>query len=136
MARVSSFIAVLAIATILEMPVTSWGAPTNEPLTVATIAGFYTVRGHGWFAHETIDLHGDSFEYCYRTDALPEPKPISGHFELDGCLLTLQMSTSRFDHRLITKTGGTLIMWTPKQYEEYLRTRKIPEDVLYRSKKD
>jgi hypothetical protein len=110
------------------------GCRSTTPTTKAAIAGRYTVRGDSWYAYEDIALRGDRFEWHYETDALPGPEPISGSFLLDGCLLIFEQPQMRQPHRIITHRRGTCMMWTPEQYEQYLRTGKTPADVLYQTR--
>jgi hypothetical protein len=104
------------------------------PITADSIAGRYTVHPGKWYAYEDIALRADHFDWRYETDAMPGPDPISGRFSLDGCLLTFEPPQMRQRHRIITQRRGRFLMWTPSQYEEYLRTGRTPHDILYQTR--
>jgi hypothetical protein len=73
--------------------------------------------------------------YDYFSDALDDPQlkeyPQHGTFTLDGCLLALTFPNGDVSHVILTQRRGHFMMWSPKDYDEYLRTGRVPESVLY-----
>ncbi len=105
------------------------------PTTPAAIEGDYTTRdvGNGYFAYSRLTLSGDGWLSRYVTDAMPGPEPTKGHLSLDGCLLTLEGPTERTQY-IVTQLRGRFLLWSPKDYEEYLRTGRTSSDVLFQAR--
>lgn len=105
------------------------------PTTPASIAGDYTTRDvtKNYFAYSRFTLSGDSWLSRYVTDAMPGPEPTKGHLSLDGCLLTLEGSKERTQY-IVTQLRGRFLLWSPKDYEEYLRTGRTSSEVLYQAR--
>lgn len=90
-----------------------------------------------YFAGETIKLENGLFTYVHFTDALGDPAsnyPKDGEYSIEGCLLTLRFKDIKAAHYILTPYRGSYLMWAPIQYEEYLRTHKIPDGVLFKQK--
>ena len=105
------------------------------PTTPASIAGNYTTRdvGTGYFAYSRLTLSDDSWLSRYVTDAMPGPEPTKGHLSLDGCLLTLEGTQERTQY-IVTQRRGRFLLWSPKDYQEYIRTGQTSPNVLYQAR--
>ena len=108
---------------------------SNVQTTPATIAGGYTTRDDGKFAYpySLLELNDDSWIWSDVTDALPGPKPTKGHLSLEGCLLTLG-PPGKTTHYIVTQQRGRFLLWSPKDYAEYLRTGRVSKHVLYQNR--
>ncbi len=76
-----------------------------------------------------------TFSYEIFTDVLDDPRlkdnPRTGTFTLNGCLIELQFRDGTKFHQILTPRNGRYLMWSPKEYEEYLRTGRVSVFVLY-----
>jgi hypothetical protein len=99
--------------------------------------GDYALAGEGWLAGEYLTLRSDHFEYAYFTDVVGVSPNQGGEFkatgtyEVDGCLLILHHKSIRNPYRILTHHRHGIVIWTPKQYDEFLSTKKMPKDVLH-----
>jgi hypothetical protein len=116
------------------------GYDTNAKLamTTETIKGLYSYSdvqsGRLWSGH-TVTLGDRTFTYQIFTDAGNDPHlkdyPQHGTFTLDGCLLTLTFPDGKVSHNILTRQRGRFVMWSPKEYDEYLRTGVVSDSVLF-----
>lgn len=113
---------------------------TTQSTTVQNIKGLYTfppkdLQAGKYYSGESINLGDGVFSYKIFTDVGDDPRlkdnPRNGHFILDGCLLELRFRDGTRDHLILTQRHGRFLMWSPKDYEEYLRTGRVSDGVLY-----
>ena len=124
---------------LLVLLVFSSGCTTQSPpLSSDTIQGNYRLhsqRGITFRAGECISLREGRFFYDRFTDYDPDPSraglPVTGPYTLDGRIVTLHNVRVPNPQRILTRRNGTLVMWTPQQYEELLRTGNVALDVLH-----
>jgi len=114
-------------------------ACSTIPTTPESIRGRYELRsGPMYYAGEWIDLGNGTFEAGIFTDVLNDERlkhyPIRGGYTLDGCLITFQSRFVSKPRRILVRRGGRFTMWTPSDYEEFLRTRHTADSVLYQRK--
>ena len=125
-----SFFALLSIAL--------FGGCAATPITQQSIEGTYELRRARegrWFAGESIELREGRFVYSIFTDVVDDPRlrrfPMRGGYTLDGSAIALHHPAVPSPSMIITRRFGRFLLWTPQQSEQYLRTGRTPEGVLY-----
>ncbi|MHA3774107.1 hypothetical protein ACXR0O_21470 [Verrucomicrobiota bacterium sgz303538] len=118
----------------LAVPVLLGGCST-VPITQETIEGTYELRGKNWYAGESVALRNGSFTYSIFTDYIDDPRlkrfPVTGRYTLEGSWITLHHPDVPSPRMILIRRSGRFELWTPEQREQFLRTGRTPEDVLY-----
>ena len=89
------------------------------------------------YAGEYIILAKKDFKYGRFTDVVPDPYekeyPLKGSYTVDGCLVSLDIPGRFSFNRILTWKNGRYLMWKPKEYHTYLKTKRVPNGVLYQA---
>jgi hypothetical protein len=110
-------------------------ACASQPPTPATVEGRYELRGKGFYAGESFELHDGTFTYSRFSDALDDPTiramPVHGRYTLSGSTIIFHHSRVVEPERILVRRVGRFTLWTPKQRAEYEKTGRTPPAILY-----
>ncbi len=77
-----------------------------------------------------------TFEYSlFTAELVDNPRsmryPIHGRYKLDGATVTFLNPAVPYPQRTLTRRHKMIVLWTPKQLDEYHQTGRKPDDLLY-----